>query len=163
MNEPLDSIDSHFPESDWCQQLQRAWYEHIPLSEKAGIRVEGFTGDEFITSLPASGNQNSHQTLFAGSLFVLATLTGWGLIWLLMKKRHLSGTIVLADAHIRYGAPLIGPATAIASRASCDGKLERLARGGKARLRLDVGLQDESQSQASFEGTYVVLPGPETN
>jgi hypothetical protein len=34
----------------------------------------------------------------------LATLTGWGLIWLMLRERHLGGTIILADAHIRYSA-----------------------------------------------------------
>jgi thioesterase domain-containing protein len=53
--------------------------------------------------MPEIGNQNPHHTLFAGSLFSLATLTG-GLIWLMLRERHLGGTIILADAHIRYSA-----------------------------------------------------------
>ncbi|MDI8954228.1 YiiD C-terminal domain-containing protein, partial [Salmonella enterica subsp. enterica serovar Anatum] len=38
----------------------------------------------------------------------LATLTGWGLIWLMLRERHLGGTIILADAHIRYSKPISG-------------------------------------------------------
>jgi hypothetical protein len=45
--------------------------------------------------MPEAGNQNPHHTLFAGSLFSLATLTGWGLIWLMLRERHLGGTIIL--------------------------------------------------------------------
>ena len=58
--------------------------------------------------MPETGNQNPHHTLFAGSLFSLATLTGWGLIWLMLRERHLGGTIILADAHIRYSKPISG-------------------------------------------------------
>ncbi|MDI8746438.1 YiiD C-terminal domain-containing protein, partial [Salmonella enterica subsp. enterica serovar Montevideo] len=39
---------------------------------------------------------------------ILATLTGWGLIWLMLRERHLGGTIILADAHIRYSKPISG-------------------------------------------------------
>ncbi len=44
-----------------------------------GVRIQQYTGQKFITTMPEAGNQNPHHTLFAGSLFSLATLTGWGL------------------------------------------------------------------------------------
>jgi thioesterase domain-containing protein len=47
----------------------------------------------------------SENKLPANSVFSLATLTGWGLIWLMLRERHLGGTIILADAHIRYSLP----------------------------------------------------------
>ena len=71
-----------------------------------GVRIQQYTGQKFITTMPETGNQNPHHTLFAGSLFSLATLPGWGLIWLMLRERHLGGTIILADAHIRYSAPI---------------------------------------------------------
>ena len=43
-----------------------------------GVRIQQYTGQKFITTMPETGNQNPHHTLFAGSLFSLATLTGWG-------------------------------------------------------------------------------------
>lgn len=54
-----------------------------------GVRIQQYTGQKFITTMPEAGNQNPHHTLFAGSLFSLATLTGWGLIWLMLRERHL--------------------------------------------------------------------------
>ncbi len=53
-----------------------------------GVRIQQYTGQKFITTMPEAGNQNPHHTLFAGSLFSLATLTGWGLIWLMLRERH---------------------------------------------------------------------------
>ena len=58
-----------------------------------GVRIQQYTGQKFITTMPETGNQNPHHTLFAGSLFSLATLTGWGLIWLMLRERHLGGTM----------------------------------------------------------------------
>jgi len=101
---------------------------------------------------------NISQTLFAGSLFSLATLTGWGLIWLLLRERHLGGTIILADAHIRYSQPISGRPGAIADLGSLSGDLDRLARGRKARVQLEVELFGDEERGAVFEGVYIVLP-----
>lgn len=91
MIKPIATLDDILHRGDWCGQLQQAWYEHIPLSEKMGVRIQQYTGQKFITTMPETGNQNPHHTLFAGSLFSLATLTGWGLIWLMLRERHLGG------------------------------------------------------------------------
>lgn len=161
MIKPVATLDDILHRPDWCAQLQKAWYENIPLSEKMGVRISQYTGQRFVTTMPESGNQNPHQTLFAGSLFSLATLTGWGLIWLLLRERHLGGTIILADAHIRYSAPITGRPRAVADLSSVSGDLDRLARGRKARVQLSVNLYGDEHAGAVFEGTYMVLPATE--
>lgn len=158
MIKPIASLDDILHRPDWCGQLQKAWYQHIPLSEKMGVRIQQYTGQKFITTMPETGNQNPHHTLFAGSLFSLATLTGWGLIWLMLRERHLGGTIILVDAHIRYSKPIIGKPLASADLGSLSGDLDRLARGRKARVTLQVNLYGDGAFGALFEGVYVVLP-----
>jgi thioesterase domain-containing protein len=143
--------------------LQQAWHEHIPLSEKMGVRISQYTGQKFITTMPEIGNQNPHHTLFAGSLFSLATLTGWGLIWLLLRERQLGGTIILADAHIRYTTPVTGRPRAEADLGSLSGDLDRLARGRKARVQLEVSLYGNERKGAVFNGIYLVLPPAHDN
>lgn len=108
--------------------------------------------------MPETGNQNPHHTLFAGSLFSLATLTGWGLIWLMLRERHLGGTIILADAHIRYSKPISGKPHAVADLGALSGDLDRLARGRKARVQMQVEIFGDETPGAVFEGTYIVLP-----
>jgi len=158
MMKPIASLDDILHRGDWCGQLQQAWYQHIPLSEKMGVRIQQYTGQKFITTMPETGNQNPHNTLFAGSLFSLATLTGWGLIWLMLRERHLGGTIILADAHIRYSHPVTGRPSAIADLGSLSGDLDRLARGRKARVQLQVELFGNDVAGAIFEGIFIVLP-----
>ena len=143
-----------------CGQLQQAWYQHIPLSEKMGVRIQQYTGQKFITTMPEAGNQNPHHTLFAGSLFSLATLTGWGLIWLMLRERHLGGTIILADAHIRYSQPISGRPSAIADLGSLSGDLDRLARGRKARVQMQVELfGDAPQLKEAVDHPQITLTG----
>ncbi len=57
MIKPVASLDDILHRGDWCGQLQQAWYEHIPLSEKMGVRIQQYTGQKFITTMPETGNQ----------------------------------------------------------------------------------------------------------
>ena len=136
MIKPVATLDDILHRGDWCAQLQQAWYEHIPRSEKMGVRIQHYTG----------------------SLFSLATLTGWGLIWLMLRERHLGGTIILADAHIRYSKPISGKPHAVADLGALSGDLDRLARGRKARVQMQVEIFGDETPGAVFEGTYIVLP-----
>ena len=74
MIKPVATLDDILHRGDWCAQLQQAWYEHIPLSEKMGVRIQQYTGQKFITTMPETGNQNPHHTLFAGSKEHQATI-----------------------------------------------------------------------------------------
>jgi hypothetical protein len=44
MIKPIASLDDILHRGDWCGQLQQAWYQHIPLSEKMGVRIQQYTG-----------------------------------------------------------------------------------------------------------------------
>ncbi|MNP08606.1 putative thioesterase (yiiD_Cterm) [compost metagenome] len=76
----------------------------------------------------------------------------------MLRERHLGGTIILADAHIRYSSPISGKPSAVADLGSLSGDLDRLARGRKARVQMQVELFGDEISGAIFEGTYLVLP-----
>lgn len=47
----------------------------------------------------------------------------------MLRERHLGGTIILADAHIRYSKPISGKPHAVADLGALSGDLDRLARG----------------------------------
>lgn len=83
-----------------------------------------------------TGNQNPRHTLFVGSLFPFATLTGWESIWLMPRERHLRGAIIPADAHIRYNQPINGRPSAVADLGLLSGDLDRLTCGRKARVQM---------------------------
>jgi hypothetical protein len=44
MIKPIATLDDILHRGDWCGQLQQAWYQHIPLSEKMGVRIQQYTG-----------------------------------------------------------------------------------------------------------------------
>ena len=78
----------------WCNELQLLWSDTIPISEHMGIKIYQYTGRTFETRASLNKNINIHGTMFAGSIFSLATLTGWGMLHLLLKQKGLSGDIM---------------------------------------------------------------------
>ncbi|QSX29893.1 thioesterase domain-containing protein [Shewanella cyperi] len=138
-------------------ELAATWHSTIPVSEFMQIRPQQFDGEQLTVAAPLAPNINLHQTMFAGSIYTLLTLTGWGLLWLMQRSHELHGDIVLADAHIRYLAPVTGAPVARVSWPGQD--LSPLARGKRVKVTLDVTLWCADKLCAEFSGQYVSLPG----
>ncbi|ABV89215.1 thioesterase domain-containing protein [Shewanella pealeana] len=135
------------------EQLQQTWHQTIPVSEFMQIAPLAFDGDTFEVSAPLEPNINLHNTMFAGSIYTLMTLTGWGMLWLQQKLAGLDGDIVLADANVRYIAPIDSQPIAKVKWPECD--LSKLALGRRVKVRIEVELYCKDKQCASFSGLYV--------
>ncbi|RYD25022.1 MAG: hypothetical protein EOP86_27860, partial [Verrucomicrobiaceae bacterium] len=62
-------------------------HRQIPLSRAMGARVETYDGETLVLTAPAELNHNHLGTAFGGSLSALATLAGYGLLWLELGSR----------------------------------------------------------------------------
>ena len=136
-------------------ELQSSWYKTIPVSEFMQIKPQSFQQQTLTVTAAIEPNINLHQTMFAGSIYTLATLTGWGMMWLQQQQQGLTGDIVLADANIRYIAPITEAPTAHVVWSGSS--LASLAYGGKAKVKLDVELHCKGKLCASFSGLYFSL------
>ncbi|MCY7296790.1 bifunctional GNAT family N-acetyltransferase/hotdog fold thioesterase [Alteromonas sp. a30] len=143
---------------NWCEELQKTWYETIPITEHMGIKLYQYTGHALEVRASLGRNINLHGTMFAGSIFSLATLTGWGMIFLQMKQKGLAGEIVLGDADIHYHKPVTSEPRAVCNIETMSGDFEYLKRGKKNRLTVTVKIQDVDRAVAEFEGVYWILP-----
>ncbi|GIU30118.1 thioesterase [Shewanella schlegeliana] len=135
------------------QQLQQTWHQTIPVSEFMQIAPLAFDGETFEVSAPLEPNINLHNTMFAGSIYTLMTLTGWGMLWLQQKLAEQEGDIVLADANVRYLAPIDSQPIAKVNWPDCD--LSKLSLGRRVKVRLEVELYCNDLLCASFSGLYV--------
>lgn len=144
--------------ADWCQTLQQTWHNTIPLSAFMQLHIEHFDGYQLQCSAPLAPNINLHQTMFAGSIYTLATLTGWGLLYLQLQSLGLSGMQVLADASIRYFKPIRSMPQAICRMSDTRGDLRALANGLKVQQHIRVVLYCDGERCAEFNGRYAVLP-----
>jgi thioesterase domain-containing protein len=142
----------------WCQQLQQTWHDDIPISHVMGIRVHQYTGELFETRAALNPNLNLHGTMFAGSIYSLATLTGWGLIHLWLKNSNKEGNIVLGDGSIHYHKPVSQQPGAVVRMSDIQGDLSALDEGKKVRLKVKVEVRDGTKAVAEFTGLFVILP-----
>lgn len=142
------------------QRLQDTLHSLIPLSRAMGIEVAALEPERLQLRAPLSLNHNHAGSGFAGSLYSLASLTGWALLRHLVEAQQLSAELVLGEAKIRYRRPLVEDlmASARLPLAEQQALLAKLREGRHARLELSVALGDEYDPDASFRGQYFARP-----
>lgn len=157
------------PESALIQQLETTWHQTIPLSEFMQVSVSNFvpasvnqaSASQLVTTAPLAPNINLHNTMFAGSIYTLMTLTGWGMVWLQQQLAGQQGDIVLADAQVKYLAPVTHQPMAKViwpSDKEVPIDLTALSRGKRVKVSLTVELRCQDTLCATFTGVYVSMP-----
>ncbi len=154
----LTEMNAIMLHQDWCDELQRTWQDTIPISDQMGIKLYQYTGRTLEARASLNKNINIHGTMFAGSIFSLATLTGWGMIYLQLKQKGLMGDIVLGDGDIHYHKPITMQPRCLCNIESLDGKFDPLTKEKKACIKLQVDILDGDNPVAEFSGIYWVLP-----
>ncbi len=156
MSKQLDVLPEH--QSSLAMQLQDTWHQTIPLSKAMNIAISYFDQQQLLTHCEPLFNKNLHNTMFAGSIYTLATLTGWGWVYLQLLKDKCSGDIVLAEANIKYLAPIAGIASARTEQKFVKGNTALLHQNKREKLTVEVEVLSGEKVAAKFTGCYVVLP-----
>jgi len=140
-----------------CEQLQAIWYKQIPLSQAMQMRIADFNGLALTTEASLAPNVNVHGTAFAGSLYAIQALTGWGMMHLQLALNTLDASIVIASGQINYAKPV---AQDIRVRCSFDdhlAEMEKLRANGKGRFPLTCHvLLADGKPAGEFSGEYAV-------
>ena len=89
-----------------CQNLEAIWHEQIPLSKAMTMKIAHFRDHVLTTHAGLAPNVNVHGTAFAGSLYAIQALTGWGMMHLQLKLNDLNASIVIANGQIDYARPV---------------------------------------------------------
>jgi thioesterase domain-containing protein len=135
--------------------LQALMHEAIPLARCMGVEVVATDANGLVLRAPLAINANDHDTAFGGSLSALATLAGWGLLYLLLDSAGERPNIVIQRGVIDYRRPISADLDARAplpDETAWRRFNETLRRKGRARIVLRVTMGDA----AVFDGTYVV-------
>lgn len=156
MSKNLGSLEEN--QNILTNELQETWYRTIPLSKAMNIAITYYDGKQLLSHCDPAFNKNLHNTMFAGSIYTLATLTGWGWVYLQLLKDNYQGDIVLADANIKYKAPIKGVVSARTSIEQVDKGSRKNQLNQKLRFTVTVELCSGDQVAALFTGHYVVLP-----
>lgn len=141
------------------QQLQAVLHSEIPLTRHMGIEVLQYTGLGLSLAAPLENNINHKCTAFGGSLYSLAVLSGWGLVYLKLKEQGMSGHIVIQESHTRFIKPVD---QGLESRCSFESEqqvqrfLTMYRRKGLARVELQTRIRSGAADGVVFSGRYVV-------
>jgi len=139
-------------------ETEQFFYEKIPLTRAMGVKVEAYDREKLILTAPLEENHNHLATAFGGSLGALATLAGYGLLWLELEDRDCH--IVIRSSSISYERPVHGMLRAIC-RHPDEKELanfkDTFLKKGKARIRLHVTIEENDQVCVIFEGIFVAI------
>ncbi len=155
MSKQLPKDDNDY--SNLANALQQTWHKTIAMSKAMNVEVCYFDGKKIQTSSDLIFNKNLHNTMFAGSIYTLATLTGWGWVYTQVSLENIQADIVLADANIRYHAPIKGVAIARTSVEQVVGSALKLRESAKTRFKINVEVLCGEQLVASFQGVYFAI------
>jgi len=139
-------------------RLEQYLYDAIPLVTHMQVRVLELNATHLILGAPLAPNSNHIGTGFGGSLQGLATLAGWGMVWLLLEGLH--AHIVIQENRMRFLAPVQADFTAHCPVPPATGARQFIAayqRRGRARLELAVQIQSGGQQAGILTGQYVAM------
>ncbi|TLU67105.1 GNAT family N-acetyltransferase [Thalassotalea litorea] len=138
------------------QTLSSLWQQTIPITQAFKFIPCFYDQQVFVVSADRSANVNLHQTMFAGSIYSLATLTGWGWVYMQLQQHKLQGDIVLADANIRYHQPLHGYGVGRTKTSLNQGDFSHYQEKGKTRFNVSVEVFDGDSLCATYTGLFAV-------
>ncbi|HEY9050914.1 MAG TPA: YiiD C-terminal domain-containing protein [Gammaproteobacteria bacterium] len=139
--------------------LQAKLHEEIPLTRAMGLVVKSLTSDSVCLTAPLSNNINHKSTAFGGSLYSIAVLAGWSLIYSQLQNRNLQGHIVIQESDIKYIKPVTTDIEAVCNIESPE-LLERFIqtylKKDMARIMLNTIIRQDGVECVRFRGKYVM-------
>lgn len=130
----------------------------IPVTQHLGLEVVEHDINGLILAAPLAKNVNHEGTAFAGSVNAVATLAGWGWVWLALRQSGHDGHVVLQDSTIRYLRPIDSDFTARcipAESADIARLLAGMTRHRRGRVSLAIEIRTGATLAATFRGRYV--------
>jgi len=131
-------------------------HQQIPITRAMGVRVVARDEHQFIVEAPVALNSNHLRTAFGGSINAVATLAGYGWLWLGLRDHAVH--VVVAESSIRFLRPVRETIRATCLRPNYDewtAFQTRFVEKGKAHITVRVNVVEEGQTAAEFEGIFV--------
>ncbi len=146
--------------STLAQELQKTLEHEIPLTQHLELQVVNYDENGLTLKAPLAPNINHKRTAFAGSLNAVVTLTGWGLLWLVLQELEIPARVVIQDSTCNYLRPVSNDFSAHCRKpdaAQIDKMAEALKKRGRARIELNVEVRSTTGVAVAFTGRYVLM------
>lgn len=137
--------------------LQNKIRNAIPVSEAMQFSIAELSSGSILVQAPLAPNVNIHGTGFAGSIYSIAVLAGWGLSTHIMDLLSMDGELVVSEAEIRYRVPVTGmiECRTVASEAERKEFQDSFINTGKGKLSLRIEVGDAPH--AVLVGTFYAV------
>jgi len=141
------------------RDMEELLFSEIPITKALGIKVENVTDDQVCLKAPLENNINHKLTVFGGSLYSVSVLTGWCMVYQLLKKLNIEAHIVIQHSEIDYLIPVNEDFKAcceVVTETKINKFSKMFKRKGRARIILDVTVMNGDKRAVHFSGDYVV-------
>jgi thioesterase domain-containing protein len=145
-------------DDEQLREIEAFFYEKIPLTRAMGIRVAWYDGAQLKLTAPIELNHNHLGTAFGGSLSAIATLAGYGLLWLELHDHTCH--LVIRRSSLSFQRPVRREIVAICrlpGQEQLRAFKNKFAQEHKARISLDVTIEEEGLVAVEFNGLFVAL------
>ncbi|QLG87443.1 YiiD C-terminal domain-containing protein [Chitinibacter bivalviorum] len=139
--------------------LEKTLHVEIPLTREIGISVISASTQLVELAAPLSPNINHKCTAFGGSLYAVAVLAGWSMVFARLHAAGIHAHIVIQDAQIEYLLPVVETISARCELAEDDEFarcLKLFERKGRGRIALAVEIVTQQGVAVKFSGNYVI-------
>lgn len=138
--------------------LQAFLHRHIPATAALGLEVVASDEEKTVLSAPHAPNRNHKNTVFGGSIALVATTCGWAAVHTHFPEAD--GNIVIQQGETRYLRPARNDLSAVTRSAGAEDWQEMrdmFVRRGKGKIVLKTEVFSEGELAAVFTGTFVAL------
>ena len=146
----FDSIKNTFEEIIHTQ---------IPVVKDMGIELSGFNGTEIKLKAPLDKNINHRFSAFGGSIYSVAVLAVYGLVFLNLRKRNLNPHIVVHKSNVVYKAPILQDFEAVCKiekDKEFDDFIQYYIENKKSRIELSSNVIIDGQIAFTLNAKFVI-------
>jgi thioesterase domain-containing protein len=142
------------------EEIEIFFKNNIPMANCMGISVLSCDENSLVSAAPLEYNKNDKGTGFAGSIFSLSALSGWGFLRSIILRENINCDIMLHVSEIVYQKPVLDDIIAEA-KIENPGELkfffDDLRLKGKSRIEVTVSIISANDLKAVFKGSYVAV------
>ncbi|MFA7554415.1 MAG: YiiD C-terminal domain-containing protein [Spongiibacteraceae bacterium] len=141
--------------------LDEFFAEHLPITQYLNMRVHEYSGESFSLAIDLAPSINDKLTAFGGSLYCLAVMNCWGMVYLQGRQRGLNPNLVVSRAEIEYLAPVDDEVIIASCHApeeiNWDDFFAAYQSRGKARATVSSTVLCNGREALRFNGEYAII------
>ncbi|MFT7406198.1 YiiD C-terminal domain-containing protein [Zhongshania sp.] len=134
--------------------------KHLPTAQHMQISVDDYDGFSLRLHAPLAPSINDKLTAFGGSLYVMAVMACWGMVYMRCVDYGLDPDIVVAEASIKYLKPVTGDivsSSLVVEEKHWEHFFDRFEERGKAKINLCSEIIVNEDVAVRFEGLYAII------